>query len=194
MDETAGKDKSQGLDKLNTSDIKKTAVLKSISNGVTVTQATEAAGVDRTTHYYWQKTDEAYRKAAKEAEKALADSVEDATVQNAKGFEYEEVHLKYEYETDSLGKAIEILVSKEVVKKKHPPNVAAQIFLDCNLKSDKYKNTQKIIHLGKDDKDLFAPFTSLANKEIDNRIDSISERLTEHEQNRKKPNGSEKAS
>lgn len=176
------------LDNHDKYEVKKVAVLESLSNGATVTEATEAAGVARTIHYYWLKTDENYRKGVKESEVALADSVEDATVRTAKGFEYDEVHEKYEYGYDKDNNWVPKLMSKEVIHKKHAPNVAAQIFLDCNLKSEKFKNTQKIIHLGKDEKDLFTPFTNLSKKELDGRIDAISARLTEHEKT--KNNGS----
>jgi len=169
---------SHDSDKTN---LKKQAVLKSLSNGATVTEAAEVAGIDRSTHYDWLNTDENYRKGVKKSELALADSVEDVTVKTAKGFEYDEVHEKYEYGWNDAHEWTPKLVSKEVIHKKHAPNVAAQIFLDCNLKSDKFKNTQKIIHLGKDEKDLFTPFTNLSKKELDSRIAAISTRLDEHE-------------
>ena len=178
------------VDKYDKSEVKKIAVLKSLSNGATVTDAMEAAGVARTIHYYWLRTDEDYRKGVKESEVALADSVEDATVRTAKGFKYDEIHTKYEYTYDKNDKQTERLVSREVIEKSHAPNVAAQIFLDCNLKSDKYKNTQKIIHLGKDEKDLFTPFTNLSKKELDSRIDAISARLSKHEKDKNNGNGS----
>ena len=177
-------EENEGLHGLNKSEVKKTIVLKSLSNGATVTDAMEATGLVRETHYYWLRTDEDYRKKVKESELALADSVEDATVKTAKGFEYDEVHEKYEYGYDKEQNWVPKLMSKEVIHKKHAPNVAAQIFLDCNLKSEKYKNTQKIIHLGKDEKDLFTPFTNLSKKELDGRIDAISTRLNEHEKNK----------
>jgi hypothetical protein len=62
---------------------KKGAFLAAYSRLGSITAAAEAAKIDRSTHYDWLKTDEAYKKASAEAVLQAADALEDEAARRA---------------------------------------------------------------------------------------------------------------
>jgi len=64
----------------------KEAIIKSLSNGTTIGEALEAAGVESyTTYYKWLKEDKVFKEAVKKSEQTLIQSLEDAAVRTARG-------------------------------------------------------------------------------------------------------------
>src|SRR5579862_6675500 len=63
--------------------LKKEALLAAYSRLGSITAAAKAAKIDRSTHYEWHKSDEAYRKAFAEAREQAGDALEDEAARRA---------------------------------------------------------------------------------------------------------------
>ena len=124
------------MDRVDKTNLKKNAVLKSIADGATIAAASRAAGIAHNTYYLWLQKDSKFKKKVEEAETHLIESIEKAGIKHARGYDYDEVSVSPKDGT-------------KVVTKHIPANPALNIFYICNLLSKKYRNVQRVEHSGK---------------------------------------------
>ena len=97
-------------------------VLQHLSDGHTIKEATEKAGIGEETFYGWVRENsefsEMVNNARKDGEKKAIADVEASLLDLAKGFEYEEVRTEYESKLNPATEKYEPTIKKQVRTKK----------------------------------------------------------------------------
>lgn len=104
-------------------------------DGLTDEQIAHNMGVAYSTLKNWKNDHMAILAALKKGKEVVDRQVENALLQRALGYEYEEVSEKYEYG---------ILTERKVVKKQVAPDTTAQIFWLKNRKPEEWRDKQNI--------------------------------------------------
>jgi hypothetical protein len=105
--------------------------------GLTDEQIAQSIGISRSTLKEWKKTFPAISAALKKTKELVDDEVENALLQSAKGFEYEEE--VWERVWNSAKGDFELVLTKKT-KKVFPPSNTAQIFWLKNRRPELWRD------------------------------------------------------
>lgn len=132
-------------------------VLEYISNGYSVRDAAQKAGIDEHTVYEWQRTKPSFYKEVKRAradgEQRSIAMVEQSLLDLALGYEYEEVATEYESrpnpDPEAQEKYIPVIKKQKRIKKRVVQSIEAIRFYLSNKCPEEWKNrTDGNLNLG----------------------------------------------
>ncbi|MEH7214768.1 transposase [Priestia megaterium] len=114
-------------------------------DGLTDEQIAHNIGISRSTLSEWKKKYKDISDALKKGKEVVDLEVENALLQRALGYEYEEVTREQQW--NEKDKKYELVITKKV-KKKQAPDTTAQIFWLKNRRPDRWRDKQNVEHSG----------------------------------------------